>query len=243
MKELPAELMTPPELTLWKKMVGWDRYFADMRFETRALRRFLKILMKNPDGVWVTIYEDLPGMQGCDISDWELHFRPRMEADGLCDRSKKAIFIRPIPDAAAMRATVLHEMIHAYEAMLIDRYQQILCLVLRGKLRGYGLTDKKFIKLLQDDDFLARSRADTMAHSVLFMLKALALDLQLHLPLGTIHGYGREESFKHFRLDERPRLKSTAPAPSSARIVRASAFEKPPSVATGALTARGRRRR
>jgi len=205
MKGLPTKLMTSLELALWEKMVGWDRYFADMRFETRALRRFFKVQIEGPDGTLETTYEDMPGWEGRDISNWELHFRPRMkDACGRCNRSQKAIFIHPIPDASAMRATVLHEMIHAYEAMLLDRYRQILCFVLREKLRGHGLTDKKFFKLLQYDDFLARSRADTMAHSVLFMLKALALDLQLHLPLGTIHGYGREESFKHFRLDERP---------------------------------------
>ena len=37
------------------------------------------------------------------------------------------------------------------------------------------------------------------AHSILFMLKALDLDLRLKKPFGTVYGYGREKVYAGFQ--------------------------------------------
>jgi hypothetical protein len=192
--------MTLVEYALWKKMVGeYDDYFSDMRFENKELKKFLEVEMEMPDGKWDKVTENLPGCDLLNLSLWAIRIKKRMDCDGKCISKKRIIELKKTDDESELKYTIIHEMIHAYESVLFDRYRQLLCFFLRNKMFRHGLTERRFLRLLRADDMWARSYSSTVAHSVLFLLKALELDRRLKLPPGTIHGYGRIEVMKHLR--------------------------------------------
>ena len=201
---LPRERMTPEEFEIFMKMLDYEeKYFADMMFKTRELESYLRIKMQGEDGNWHDVQEDLPGWKNVDLSLWTIRLKKRMGiAAGRCLGKKKIIEIKKTNDNNSLKYTLIHEMIHAYEEMLFDRYRQLLCFYFKKKLFAQGLTERKFKKLLELDEFLARANSHTVFHSVLFMLKALSLDRRLRVSEGTIHGYGREEHYKKKGEDE-----------------------------------------
>jgi hypothetical protein len=85
-------------------------------------------------------------------------------------------------------STILHEMIHAYELMLGDEnLNQYIVIQLYKELSSKISDLDKYIQI--DSHVLLKE------HSLLFMLKALDLDLRLGLKLGSIYSYGREELY------------------------------------------------
>lgn len=192
--------MTLAEYVLWKEMVGeYDEYFSDMRFKNKELKKFLEVEMERPDGKWDTVTEDLPGYEELDLAYWAIKLKKRMDCEGKCISKKRTIEIKQTDDEKDLKYTIIHEMIHAYENMLLNRYRQLLCFFLRKKMFRHGLTERRFLRLLKVDDCWARTDSGTAAHSILFLLKAMELDRRLKLPPGTIHGYGRIEVMKHLR--------------------------------------------
>jgi len=87
--------------------------------------------------------------------------------------------------------TLLHELIHAYifllEGVLGQIYPQYVTLRLFDKLR------KEIPNLMEKVS--TDVHIDNPAHTPLFLLKSLDLDLRCGFPLGTIYGYGRVEMF------------------------------------------------
>ena len=84
---------------------------------------------------------------------------------------------------------LLHEMIHAYELLIPHPLQQYLVLFSYGKLsETLGTTEL-------DRIIRADQHCIAMVHDLLFLLKALALDIAMDLPPGTIIDYGTEEFF------------------------------------------------
>ena len=88
------------------------------------------------------------------------------------------------------KTILLHEMIHAFEAMLAEEcktYKQFLILKLYQRLKPKISNLMKLIYI--------NCHRESLIHSVFFMLKSLDLDLRLKKPLGTVYLYGRRKLF------------------------------------------------
>ena len=92
---------------------------------------------------------------------------------------------------------LLHEMIHAYEALLRINFNNIpegenVVQYLMGylTLKIYDSLGAKFKTIFE---FISDSRFWVDGHSILFVLKSFDLDIRLKRPLGTILGYERDD--------------------------------------------------
>ena len=72
----PFTEMNETEYKIWKKMLKYEKYFSDMRFEKKGLiRRFGKTKSQEDNGSWKTYYEDFPlEYLYLGIRDWFIKF-------------------------------------------------------------------------------------------------------------------------------------------------------------------------
>jgi hypothetical protein len=183
---------TPEEYELAVEAACLEDYFADLQLKSKAIvKRLLTYKMKSEDGRWITVDDDAleEGTEGLD--SWIFRFRRFRELLGLCDPKRKTIFIKPGLPKDEHRATLLHEMIHAYESklprqfaewLILDLYQRVSRRLPERRLNSYiDLSTHIFIHHVQ--------------HGLLFLLKSLDLDLRLGWKPGKVFGYGREDCF------------------------------------------------
>ena len=115
---------------------------------------------------------------------------------GRYDPRKHTIFIRP--EYITDKTVILHEMIHAYEGILLQEHDA-LRQILRDNLTFslYNCLRPKINdlneKILHHSHIVAQEQITKIGglHSILFYLKSLDLDLRLDLKLGEIYGYDR----------------------------------------------------
>jgi hypothetical protein len=100
---------------------------------------------------------------------------------GQCNSREKGIYINSSirSDRKEVKRVLLHEMIHAFEAIIPITYQQLLVVFYYNKLAG------RLGKRKQDDLFSFDHHYINIKHAVIFLLKSLSLDLVRRLPLGT----------------------------------------------------------
>jgi hypothetical protein len=138
------------------------------------------------------------------ITNYKIRFgRLKGEIEGICNPKKRVIII----DRNKMRGndhlteTIVHEMIHAYIAKLQPYgYDYPLFLYLHGLL-SKKLGAKKFKRVFTAFTHVHQVQdacGNELAHSPLFWLKSVELDLRLRRPLGTVAAYGKEELMKQF---------------------------------------------
>jgi hypothetical protein len=192
----PQERMNSAEIKLWNNALDYeDKYFLDMQFKTAKLKKFFAEKILDDSGKWIDVCDDLPGWEHINISDWTIKIVHTASFYGECNKNKKLIKIKSGLSKQEEKHTLLHELIHAYEDMLLlERYKQILCFYFYKKFVPKKFSERKFFELIRMDDFLFRAQplADS-GHSVLFLLKSIDLDLRLKLPRGTIYSYQREK--------------------------------------------------
>lgn len=166
-----------------------DRYFADMTLKKYA-RELMKINLEKGQSYIRTdiindLYNALPG-------EWRFAVVPDTpEWCGVCYPDDRCIEITK--SHRNNKSTILHEMIHAYDALLSPYpwYKEWLMLRLYRDLSR---------KIPEIDTYLSRDAHPDIVidvlHGTLFALKSLDLDLRLKKPLGTIYDYGRDDLFK-----------------------------------------------
>lgn len=192
------EIMKYKDLRM--KMLGHfeDLYFQDMTFQKKTiLNKIAKLdyFLKGSSGKTESYIDDSW------TSEYSLHHWLIVYTDnqkykldhryaGICLTEKKIIIIRRKRIKKKEDNIILHEMIHAYESALPEDLKQFLILYLYKNLEkriGY----KKLWQCIYLD-----SHMDFKAHTPLFMLKSITLDLQTKQPLGTIYSYERVKYFK-----------------------------------------------
>ncbi|MBY6838766.1 hypothetical protein [Clostridium botulinum] len=148
-------------------------------------------------------FQDIEDVITMNVSEDERKFMPDTSVDfyewkfnivdknnnftGECSGFWKVINVVP---SRINNRILLHEMIHAYESMLLDY-----------KIEHEYLIVKLYQKLLPKIPNLIEIievdiDSDNREHTVFFLLKSLDIDLELKLPIGSIYGYGREELYK-----------------------------------------------
>ena len=191
----PIARMTPKEREIWQLALKLDEeYFRDMRFETKKLKNLLTYYMEDENKKMRKAIDDLPGWENLNLFDWVIKIRKRRKYLGACDKKRKTIYIYHKLKGEELKTTLLHELIHYYEGVLLESYRQVLLLYFYEKiLKKIGR--KKFWLFIRFDKFFLELSNKPQFHTVLFLLKSLDLDLRLKLPFGTINSYGREEFF------------------------------------------------
>lgn len=170
---------------LESKVIDFEEYFTDMSLKdyTKELTTF-----ESKDGI--TMEEDLSEVFELDFAKWRFKIVEDLGPAGAeCKGLEKIIWVTR--KEKKDRITILHEMIHGYEYMLLEAgepFQQYVTLRLLEKL--FPKIPDLMEKIKFDFHLLRR------VHSPLFMLKSLDLDLRLKKPLGTIYSYGREGLYK-----------------------------------------------
>lgn len=176
-----------------------DKYFNDMSFQSKA------ILNKIAKFASSTKSDKAKGgkMKGDIEDDWRLSlsiakwavvyqdskFRLSRGVEGECREEQRVIVIRRNNDKREEDNTLIHEMIHVYEAMLNERLGQLMLIILFDKLsKKIG---SKVWKYIYRDNHI-----NSIVHSPLFLIKSLDLDLRTKQPLGTIYSYDRTKFFK-----------------------------------------------
>jgi len=205
----PYEEMNPEELVIWRKMLDYDeKYFADMRLESKGIIKKLKQAeFKDDDGKWKTYYEDSPFDQEIPgAEDWFIKIRNRFKEEwifGCCNRRTKTVEILKGLSKCKLRLVLLHELIHVYEYIykkyyFLKAYKEYLLLYLNKKQEKDNRIGTRVLEdFVNFDLHILTHQRDK--HSLLFLLKSLDLDLRLKKALGTIYSYGRPEIFKDIK--------------------------------------------
>jgi hypothetical protein len=116
---------------------------------------------------------------------------------GRYDPKEQIIYIHP--KYTTDKTVILHEMIHGYECILLQKgvFGQILrdtltfCLYnsLKPKIKDLDIRVLDHSHVIRQQNLIN----DGGSHGILFFLKSLDLDIRLGLKPGTICGYGRDE--------------------------------------------------
>ncbi len=190
--------MTDEEKKLQEKIMEYEEaYFEDFTLKTDSiLHDFISFGTEDDSGNFVECSYDLPATE---LFYWEAPYVIKItnldSYGGICNTESRTITIDPeyIDD----QKVVLHEMIHAYISQFKgDQFAVFLeCLLLRLynelKIKIPDLESRiiNHTHSLGQDDFRGKG-----AHGLLFLLKSLDLDLRLNLPLGSVCGYGRDNT-------------------------------------------------
>ena len=204
----PFEEMDVEELEIWRKMLGYDEeYFLDMKFGKPEIRReFGRIEVKEKMGTSKEYIEDSPlsTEASCYTAKWIIRLvdKTKDEMMAQCVKENKEIKITKGLDKNRLKFTLLHELIHVYEALYeefkyCEIYKQWLCIYLYESIKK-RIGEKLIKKILEYElnYFIFRESRYRSFHSLLFLFKSLDLDLYLGKRFGTVYGYGREELFK-----------------------------------------------
>jgi len=212
----PWEAMNVTEYKLWEKMQDYDeKYFSDMRLMARKLRsKIRKAKFEDDDGKWKTYYEDFPLDQNLPgVDEWYLKI-VKFKEEGLrgrCIKRKKIVEVLKDPNRSLLKTIILHELIHVYEFIyeehwFLKAYREFLLLYLYRKLEEDTRVGPKVLEdFINFDIHILIHQRDK--HSLLFLLKALDLDLRLKKPLGTVYSYGRLEIFNDIKRDAEKKVK------------------------------------
>jgi len=186
--------MTAKEQVIHQLMQSYQyRYFKDMSLrDSRIIKQLATIY--HEDGT-VEI-QDLQEPGSLDILYWKVRIRTLQGFDGRCDEKKRTIYIQHGLQGELLESAVLHEMIHAYEVDLWSSHRDWLLLWLY-RILTKKIGPRKLHNLINDCLFSAVRQP---AHSVLFLLKSLDLDLRCNKPMGFVFGYGRDGLFTHIKM-------------------------------------------
>jgi hypothetical protein len=191
-----SQTATKEESSLAGKVIEFeDDYFNDMLFTPDSITGdFFAVEIQDDSGKTLKVYEDTPfdtSLQGKYI----FKISKMKSAVGRCNPKKLIIYIHP--KYQSDKNIILHEMIHAYEGILLGNplgriLRDILFVSLYNSLkpRIENLDDliKTHGHIYEQEDIATKGGI----HGILFYLKSLDLDLRLNLKLGTVCGYGRD---------------------------------------------------
>lgn len=185
---------SPAEYELQRTAIEFEeKYFADLTLESAEIRRELfAYQFFAPDGSLVDADAD-DGSNSISIdNDWMFKFRKMKENVGLCDYRSQTIFIYPGLGAIEHKATLLHEMIHAYERqlsppdrewLLLHFYRRMSKKIPLSRLRRYASVSNHCLN-------------HNATHGLLFLFQSLELDMRFGWKPGTVFGYGRDDFFE-----------------------------------------------
>ena len=191
-----GQTATEDEKEVAEKVYEYEStYFDDMRFEPDSITGdFFALEIQDDSGKWQKVYEDTPSFISLSASYIFKISRIR-GAMGRCYPKKHIICIHP--KYKTDKTIILHEMIHAYEFILLETplgrtLRDILYIRLYNSLKPKIKDIDKLIMahahILEQKDISERGGY----HGILFYLKSLDLDLRLDLKPGTVCGYGRD---------------------------------------------------
>ena len=157
-----------------------DQYFKDMTMKHRSI--------EEP----YTNFDNPPSIS---IVDWKIVEKKLRKREGYCNAHNLEIVLKQGVPSKERKLTLLHEMIHAYEAELkwanqLNIRELVFIFLYKNLMKRLG--DKKANSLLKT---VSQSIFWTSRHSILFILKSLDLDIRLKLPFGSVVAYGRTDFF------------------------------------------------
>jgi len=180
MNEEPNSQNITSDGYLYDLMLSYaDIYFQDMAVNTKQIARVIDV--------------EVP--LSIELEGWTIKYKKNLKACGECHLKRKFILINPEQANSEVKLTVLHEMIHAFNYMLFDKYKEFFLIYFYNKLiKKIGKKKlHRIINLYLDWDLRVKD------HSLLFLLKSLELDLRLKKPLGTVMAYGRCDIFHYYQ--------------------------------------------
>ena len=190
---------TPAEMELHREAFEFEsRYFPDLCLNSpRVIKNLLQFEVKDRDGTWITGHDAVH----IGIDGWIVRYRQFPENTlGQCNWKTKTIAVQAGLEEPDRTATLLHEMIHAYEYqlsqvirewLLLDLYKRLSKRILPAKLDWYLKTGSHVM-------------VSVSQHSLLFLLKSLDIDLQRKWEPGTCFGYGRPDMLNAKRKTKTP---------------------------------------
>ena len=188
------ESRTEDDSRLQSVILDHESLFDDMCLDVEsAVRDFLIYQIQMDDGQYLEASDD--HYIGLGVQCWRFYVRRLRDKDMMgvtYPNERKIVINEPYKNDLP---TILHEMIHAHEAILNQFYPfyrdtVMLCL--------YKELEQKIPNLYQrliDHAHEYRALEVTEiggSHDILFFLKSLDLDLRLGYALGTVCGYGRD---------------------------------------------------
>ena len=167
-------------------------YFKDMLLKDSGLKKYAIGM----EGDNECSFEDVFNLHfDLEFNRYTYHIKKLDDCAALCDSKDRTITFDP--EYASDKATILHEMIHAYEN-IIDSIQltlirEIIFLHLYNKLKPEipDLDDKiaGHANILSGMNIYIQGGK----HDILFFLKSLDLDLRCGYKLGTVCDYDRDK--------------------------------------------------
>jgi len=186
--------LTPEDGELLEMVFAYEYLFADMCLEANSVvHDFVAYQIETDDGKFMEASDD--HYLSLDSQKWRFYVRNlnSTKAIGITYRNERKVVVdRKHKNSTP---TILHEMIHAHEAVISQLYPfyrdtLILCL--------YRDLEQKISDLYEriidhtHEIFGTEITNAGGSHDVLFFLKSLDLDLKLGFKLGTVCGYGRD---------------------------------------------------
>ena len=169
-------------------------YFDDMLFKPDSIVGALFVCYYQDDaGKLHKTYDDPPFSTSL-FPSYNFKISKIRNAAGRCHPKKHIIVIHP--DFETDETVIMHEMIHAYEGLLLEDprghiLRDILFVNLYKSLKS---RIKNLDELIMNHSHIFRQKDIAEKggfHGILFFLKSLDLDLKLGLKPGTVCGYGR----------------------------------------------------
>ena len=192
--------MTPQEKRLAELVYEYEeKYFADFCFKPESIiEPFVEYKRKHPaNGEWVKNRVTLPyEITSLAYSYYRMKVEELDEGVGGMTNVKDRVIIIP-PNNIDRKNIVLHEMIHAYLAVLcksfFSHHREVLFFCLyKDLLRKIPELDER---IMFHSCEVNRNRIERRGgeHGILFLLKSLDLDLKCGFKLGTVCGNGHDE--------------------------------------------------
>lgn len=192
---------TEDEIMLVDKVGEFEELFADMLFEPGTdTYNLIQCESQDPEtGEWIADEVSRPAELAY-FSTTFLKYKVE-ELDGMLGYYKPdEQLICVSPKGLRKDETILHEMIHVYEALINEQPMYMHDMLLWAL---YTSLKKRIHKL---DDIIS-SHAHLLngstlyleggLHDILFLLKSFDLDIRMGYHLGTVFGYGRVEEFQN----------------------------------------------
>ena len=188
---------TGADALLWGRICEYeaDGLFDDMTFSPNSIvSKFVKYEYQNEGGKWISSWDDMK-MALDDEGNWFRYYVRELEpgVGGQANSKERTIVIDP--KYAEDKTVILHELIHAHEYIVNERYMfyhDILTLCLYNDLKNKisDLDDR----ILDHTHIIHGTQISHQggSHDILFFLKSLDLDLRLGCKLGTVCGYRRD---------------------------------------------------
>jgi hypothetical protein len=174
-------------------------YFGDMTFSPDSILHDFLYFRIHGDygerGETISFPDDLDLSLSC----YRFKIAELEGYDGKCNAVQRIITITPKRRKDV--SVIVHEMIHAFEEVLLrEKYltyrltlRDLLTFALYKKLKPQiSDLDERILNhahLLRQEDIIREGGS----HGILFFLKSLDLDLQLDMKLGTVCSYGRDK--------------------------------------------------